>query len=61
MKRFDRAIKVLTDEKHRIIGKVATDAVEKGHNPSYAVRGSMARYLNEAIKILEDHERNKSV
>jgi hypothetical protein len=61
MKRFDRAIKVLNDEKFRVIGKVATDAVEKKHNPIWAVRSSMAKYLNEAIEILENHERNKSV
>lgn len=61
MKRFDRAIKVLNDEKFRIIGKVATDAVDKGHNPRYAVRENMAQYINEAIEILKNHERNKCV
>lgn len=61
MKRFDRAIKVLGEEKFRIIGKVASDAVDKGHSPAYAARTSMAKYLNEAIEILEKHERNKSV
>lgn len=61
MKRFDRAIKVLTDEKHRIIGKVATDYVDKKVHPAYAVRTSMAKHLNEAIEILEKHERNKNV
>lgn len=61
MKRFDRAIKVLTDEKFRIIGKVATDAVDKNHDPRYAVRSKMAEYINDAIKVLANHERNKSV
>ena len=31
-KRFDKAIKVLKDEQHRIAGKIAFDAVEKGHS-----------------------------
>lgn len=61
MKRFDRAIKVLNDEKFRITGKVAFDAVDKGHNPSYSVRQSMVQYIVEAIEILEKHERNKKV
>jgi hypothetical protein len=61
MKRFDRAIKVLTDEKYRVTGKVALDAVDKGHSPAYAVRASMVQYINEAIEILQKHERNKSV
>jgi hypothetical protein len=61
MKRFDRAIKVLSDERFRIIGKVADDAVNKKHNPSYAVRARMAIYLTEAIDILGKHERNKNV
>jgi hypothetical protein len=61
MKRFDRAIKVLADEKYRITGKVATDAIDKGHSPAYAVRTQMVKNLNEAIAILEKHERNKYV
>ena len=61
MKRFDRAIKVLQDEKFRIIGKVATDAVEKGHNPSYATSSRMAKNLNEAMEILKNHPTNKHV
>lgn len=61
MKKFDRAIKVLNDEKFRIIGKVATDEVENGRNGKIAVRARMATYLNEAIKILLEHPTNKGV
>lgn len=61
MKRFERAIKVLKDEQWRIIGKVAEDSVNKGHNPAYSVRAEMAKNLKEAIDILQNHERNKYV
>lgn len=61
MKRFDAAIKVIQDEIYRVIGKVANDAVDKGHNPSYATRVTKAKHLKEALGILLDHERNKSV
>jgi hypothetical protein len=61
MKRFDRAIKVLTDEKYRVIGKVAFDAVEKGHSPAYSVRISMVKYIQEAIDLLQNYERNNHV
>ena len=61
MKRFDRAIKVLNDEKFRVAGKVAFEAVEKGHSPGYAVKKTMVKHLIEAIEVLEKHERNKSV
>lgn len=40
MKRFDRAIKVMRDEVFRITGKVAIDAVEKGHSSTAYVRDS---------------------
>lgn len=61
MKRFDVAIKVIQDEIYRVIGKVATDAVDKGHNPSYAMRIQKAKNLKEAIEVLLNHKRNKSV
>lgn len=61
MKRFERAIKVLNDEKFRITGKVAFNAVEKGHSPAYATRIMMVKNIMEAIEILEKHERNKNV
>lgn len=61
MKRFDIAIKVIQDEIYRVIGKVATAAVEKGQDPSYAVRAQKAKNLKQAIEILSNHEKNKSV
>lgn len=61
MKRFDVAVKVIQDEIFRVVGKVATDAVDKGHNPSYAVRIQKVKNLKEAISVLANHERNKSV
>lgn len=61
MKRFDTAIKVIQDEIYRVIGKVATDAFDKGHNPSYSVRIQKAKHLKQAIEILLNHENNKWV
>lgn len=61
MKRFDVAVKVIQDEIFRVVGKVATDAVDKGHNPSYALRIQKVNNLKEAIDVLSNHERNKCV
>lgn len=61
MKRFDIAIKVMQDEIYRVVGKVASDAADKGYNPSYAVKIQKAKHLKEAINILLKHERNKGV
>lgn len=61
MKRFDRAIKVLKDEKFRIIGKVACDYHDRQTPIGLSVRTRMARYINEAIKILQEHPTNKQV
>ena len=61
MKRFDRSIKVLQDEIYRVTGKVAHDAVDKGHNPAYATKILMVKCLKDAISILTNHETNKFV
>lgn len=61
MKRFHYAIKAIDNEMLRIIGKVATQAVEKGHDPTYSLKMLRVKNLKEAIKILEEHERNTHV
>lgn len=64
MKRFEKAIKVLQDELYREAGRVAVSYVDNKHidNPvELATRTAKVRNLKEAIKILEEHERNKNV
>ncbi len=61
MKRFDKAIKAIQSERYRIIGKAATDYTTTGINTSYALQVADAKRMSEAIKILEEHERNKVV
>lgn len=61
MKRFEFAIKALDNEILRVVGKVAMDYNEKGLSPKLACSHSKVKHLKEAIKILEDHERNKAV
>ncbi len=60
-KRFDKAIKVLTAEKHRIIGKFASELAELGHDARMAVRAHEAKHINRAIEILKDHPENKYI
>lgn len=61
MKRFDRAIKVLTDEKHRVIGRYAEKLANNNMDPDICTHEPDAKRLIEAIKILSDHPRNKWV
>lgn len=63
MRRFDRSIKVLQAEMHRITGKEVFNWVERGQKMdlNYATKGIMVQSLAKAISILEKHPDNKHV
>lgn len=61
MRRFDIAIRVLKDEINREVGKVALAYQKKNIDPILSIRSKRCETLKEAIKILTEHERNKSI
>ena len=62
MKRFHFAIRAIQNDILKHIGKVALNAVEKKHNDViYGYRCEKVKRMKEAIRILEEHERNNHV
>jgi hypothetical protein len=62
MKRFHFAIRAIEKDILRHIGKVTVDAVEKKHDDIlYGYRSDKVQNMREAIKILEEHDKNKFV
>lgn len=63
MKRFERSIRVLQAEMHRITGKEVFNYVEHNRKMdlNYTTKGIMVQSLARAIKILDEHTDNKYV
>ena len=52
MKKFDKVIKLLEQEKFRIIGKLACDYAERGFLVHMAAKSNATKEIDDAIDIL---------
>jgi hypothetical protein len=52
MRKFEKVIKLLEQEKYRLIGKLACELAERGVNVMVAPKSHVAKEINEAIELL---------
>lgn len=59
MAKFDKAIKLLEQERFRIIGKTVSQYVDKHQNVTWAVNMESVKEIQDAIDILKKHQPSK--